>query len=130
MVDALWEAFGPQIPERVAPVHPLGCHWPRIADRQVFEAILFRLVTGCSWDVAARLGKGGETTLRTRYNESNAHGAFDALVAEALAGYDRIVGVDLSEALVDGSMHKASCGGEGTGKSPVDRAKLGWKWSL
>ena len=25
---------------------------------------------------------------------------------------------------------KAPCGGEGTGKSPVDRGKLGWKWSI
>ena len=66
VVDALWEAFGPQIPEREEPVHPLGCHRRRIADRDVFEAILFRLVTGCSWDVAGRLGKGGETTLRNR----------------------------------------------------------------
>src|SRR6185312_2906000 len=27
-------------------------------------------------------------------------------------------------------LHKAPCGGEGTGKSPVDRGKLGWKWSI
>ena len=130
VVDALWAAFEPQLPEREEPVHPLGCHRPRIADRDVFEAILLRLVTGCSWDVAGRLGKGGETTLRTRYNEWNAHGAFDALVAEAIEGYDRIVGVDLSDASVDASLHKAPCGGGGTGKSPVDRGKLGWKWSL
>lgn len=31
---------------------------------------------------------------------------------------------------LDGSLHKAPCGGEGTGKNPTDRAKLGWKWSL
>ena len=130
VVDALWAAFEPQLPEREEPVHPLGCHRPRIADRDVFEAIVLRLVTGCSWDVAGRLGKGGETTLRTRYNEWNAHGAFDALVAEAIEGYDRIVGVDLSDASVDASLHKAPCGGGGTGKSPVDRGKLGWKWSL
>lgn len=130
VVDALWGAFGPQIPEREEPVHPLGCHRPRIAGRDVFEAILFRLVTGCSWDVAGRLGRGGETTLRNRYNEWNADGAFDRLAAEALDGYDRVVGLDLSDASVDGSVHKAPCGGEGTGKSPVDRSKLGWKWSL
>lgn len=130
VVDALWEAFGPQIPERSVPVHPLGCHRPRIADRDVFEAVLLRLVTGCSWEVAARLGKGSGTTLRTRYHEWNADGAFDRLVAEALDGYDRIVGLDLSDVSVDGSTHKAPCGGEGTGKSPVDRGKLGWKWSL
>ena len=105
VVDALWEAFEPQIPEREQSVHPLGCHRPRIADRDVFEAVLLRLVTGCSWDVAGRLGKGGETTLRTRYRDWNADGAFDRLVAEALDGYDRIVGLDLSDASVDGSVH-------------------------
>ena len=31
---------------------------------------------------------------------------------------------------MDGSIHKAPCGGDGTGKSPVDRGKSGWKWSL
>lgn len=55
---------------------------------------------------------------------------FDALAAEAVAAYDRVVGLDLSEVSVDGSIHKAPCGGDGTGKSPVDRAKSGWKWSL
>ncbi len=27
-------------------------------------------------------------------------------------------------------MHRAPYGGEGTGKNPVDRGKLGWKWSV
>ena len=130
VVDALWAAVGPRIPEREQPVHPLGCRRPRIPDREVFEAILFRLVTGCSWDVAGRLGRGSETTLRTRYNEWNAHGVFDEVAQEAIEGYDRVVGVDLSEASVDASLHKAPCGGDGAGKSPVDRGKSGWKWSL
>ena len=55
---------------------------------------------------------------------------FDALADEALRAYDRIVGLDLTEAAVHGSIHKAPCGGDGTGKSPVDRGKSGWKWSL
>ena len=130
VVDALWAGFEPQIPQREQRWHPLGCHRRRIPDREVFEAVLFRLVTGCSWDVAGRLGKGGETTLRVRYNAWNADGAFDRLVSEAIEGYDRIVGVDLSDASVDASVHKAPCGGDGTGKSPVDRGKSGWKWSL
>ena len=130
VVDALFAAVEPQLPVREEPVHPLGCHRRRISDRDVFEAIVFRLVTGCSWDVAGRLGRGGETTLRTRYNAWNADGVFDRVVAEALEGYDRIVGVDLSEASVDASLHKAPCGGDGAGKSPVDRGKSGWKWSL
>ncbi len=130
VVDALWAAFEPRIPKRDPRSHPLGCHRRRICDRSVFEGILLRLVTGCCWDVAGRLGKGGKTTLRTRFNEWNAHGAFDALVSEAVEGYDVMVGLDLSDASLDASLHKAPCGGEGTGKSPVDRGKSGWKWSL
>ncbi len=38
--------------------------------------------------------------------------------------------VNLSEVALDGSLHKAPCRGEGTGKNPTDRANLGWKWSV
>ena len=130
VVDAVWAAVEPLIPQRPATNHPLGCHRPRIADRLCFEAILFRLVTGCSWDVAGRLGKGSETTLRNRRDEWIAAGVFDALMEEALAGYDKIIGLDLSEVSIDGSQHKAPFGGEGTGRNPVDRGKQGWKWSI
>ena len=89
-----------------------------------------RLVTGCSWDVAARLTPAGETTLRNQRTEWLNAGVFDKLVEESIAGYDKIIGLDLSEAAVDGSLHKAPCGGEGTGPNPTDRAKIGWKWSI
>ena len=131
VVDAIWEAIEPLLP---APDdgHPLGCHNPKISDRLCFERIMIRLVTGCSWEDAERLAPGAvsDTTLRTRRDEWIAAGVFDQLAAEALAGYDRIIELDLSEVAVDGSQHKAPCGGEGTGKNPTDRGKLGWKWSL
>ena len=130
VVDVVWAAVEPLISQRPATNHPLGCHRPRIDDRLCFEAILFRLVTGCSWDVAGRLGKGSETTLRNRRDEWIAAGVFDALVEEALAGYDKIIGLDLSEVSIDGSQHKAPFGGQGTGRNPTDRGKQGWKWSI
>ncbi len=68
VVDIIWQAIEPRLPE-VIDEHPLGCHRPRRDERECFEAILFRLVTGCSWDVAGRLGKGSETTLRRRRDE-------------------------------------------------------------
>jgi len=40
------------------------------------------------------------------------------------------VGLDLTDVAVDGSAHKAPCGGPGTGRNPTDRGKSGWKWSL
>ncbi len=129
--DAVWAAVKWLLPPPDRG-HPLGCHRPRISDRVCFEGIVIRLVTGCSWVTAERLlgNKVSDTTLRARRDEWIEAGVFDALVAEALAAYDRIVGLDLSDTAVDGSIHKAPYGGEGTGKSPVDRAKLGWKWSL
>jgi hypothetical protein len=92
--------------------------------------MLVRLVTGCSWDVASRLTPASETTLRNRRTEWLAAGVFDTVLEEAIAGYDRIIGLDLSEVAVDGSLHKPPCGGDGTGPNPTDRAKTGWKWSV
>jgi transposase len=130
VVDAVWAAVQGHLPPRPPDNHPLGCHRPRIPDRDCFTGILVRLVTGCSWDVAARLTPAGETTLRDRRTEWLKAGVFDKLVEEAIAGYDKVIGLDLSEVAVDGSLHKAPCGGEGTGPNPTDRAKIGWKWSI
>lgn len=131
VVDAVWSAVEPLLP---APdqSHPLGCHRPRISDRTCFEAMLIRLVTGCSWVDAEQLVEGvvSDTTLRARRDEWEAIGVFATLVEEALHAYDKIIGLDLTEAAVDGSQHKAPVGGEGTGPNPTDRGKSGWKWSL
>jgi transposase len=131
VVDAVWAACEPLIPKPVS-THPLGCHRRRIPDRLCFWGILVRLVTGCSWVTAERLlgGQVSDTTLRTRRDEWTRAGVFESLETEALAGYDRIVGLDLSDVSVDGSQHKAPAGGQGTGKNPCDRGKLGIKWSI
>ncbi len=66
--------------------------------------------------------------ITTRRNRGG--GVFDQLRVDAIHAYDRIIGLDLTEVALDGSLHKAPCGGEGTGINPTDRAKLGWKWSI
>ena len=68
-----------------------GCHRLPIPDRDCFQGILVRLPAGCSWDLAARLCKASETTLRGRRTEWLAAKVFDKLVEEAIAGYDRII---------------------------------------
>lgn len=132
VVDAVWAAVEPLLPKSPPAEHPLGCHRPRVPDRLCFEGILVRLVTGCAWVDVERLlgGRVSDTTLRARRDEWVAAGVFDRLADEAIAAYDRIVGLDLSECSVDGSRHKAPAGGEGTGPNPVDRGKSGWNWSL
>lgn len=131
VVDAVFETIVGLLPERID-THPLGTHRPRVSDRLCFRGILIRLVTGCSWETAEAIldHQVSDTTLRFRRDEWVEAGVFNRLRDEAVDAYDRIIGLDLSEVALDGSIHKAPCGGEGTGKSPVDRAKLGWKWSI
>jgi transposase len=131
VVDVVWAAVEPLLPAQVE-THPWGCHRPRVPDRLCFWGFLIRLVTGASWvDVEAILEhRVSDTTLRTRRDEWIAAGVFDQLEAQAQAAFDRIIGLDLTEVSIDGSLHKAPCGGEGTGPNPTDRAKLGWKWSV
>ena len=131
VVDALWAALEPRVPRR-PDHHPLGCHRPRKSDRDCFSLMLVRLVTGCSWEDAERVCGSvvSDTTARQRRDEWLRAGIFEAMATEALCAYDKIVGLDLAEVCVDGSVHKAPAGGEGTGPSPVDRSKLGWKWSI
>lgn len=131
VVDVIWQAVEPLLPVAVE-CHPLGCHRPKVSDRLCFWGILIRLVTGSSWvDIEAILEhRVSDTTLRARRDEWIAAGVFDRLKGQAIAAFDRIVGLDLSEVSLDGSLHKAPYGGEGTGPNPTDRAKLGWKWSV
>jgi transposase len=129
--DAVWAAIKPLLPSRVDR-HPLGCHRPRSSDRDCFKVMVVRLATGCSWEDAERLCDCvvSDTTARLRRDEWLAAGVYELVVEEAIAAYDKIIGLDLSEAMLDGSQHKAPTGGEGSGKNPADRGKLGWKWSL
>jgi transposase len=129
--EAVWRAIEPLVPVPLDR-HPLGRHRRRKSDRLAFEVMLVHLVTGCSWEDAERLcgSQISDTTVRSRRDEWEKAGVFDAIVAEALLGYDKVIGLDCSEVSLDGSLHKSPCGGEGTGKNPTDRSKLGWKWSI
>ncbi|HMK63556.1 MAG TPA: IS5/IS1182 family transposase, partial [Acidimicrobiales bacterium] len=74
--------------------------------------MLVRLATGCSYEDAERLcgNTVSDTTVRARRDEWIEAGVYDAIAAEALDAYDRIVGLDLSDVAVDGSQHKAPAG--------------------
>lgn len=131
VVDVLWQSFEPLLPPPDRS-HPLGCHRPRASDRLCFRGILIRLVTGASWvDIEAILDhQVSDTTLRARRDQWIAAGVFEKLKTEATAAFDRVIELDLDDVALDGSLHKAPYGGEGTGPNPTDRAKLGWKWSV
>lgn len=128
--EPVWLTVQEMLPPPPPDHHPLGCHRPRVPDRQCFWGITVRTVLGCSWVVAGRLVGVGATTLRRRRTEWLRAGVFDRLVGHVLVAVDRMIGIDMSLILIDTSIHKAPMGGSGTGPSRVDRAKLGWKFSL
>jgi transposase len=123
VVDAVWAAVETLLPVHNE-THPLGCHRPRASDRSCFDAMLVRPVTGCSWEDAARLCGSvvSDTTARGRRDEWVAGRGRRAIATKATLAFDKLAGLALSEAAVDGFLHKSSAGGEGTAQiRPIGR---------
>jgi len=131
VVDTVWAAIEPLLPARTDS-HPLGCHGRRTPDRDYFEVMLVRLVTGCTWEDAERPcgQKGSDMTARSRRDEWIAAGVCDAIAEEVLCGYDKIIGRTLGDVAVDGSQRRAPGGGQGTGPNCTDKGESGWKRSI
>lgn len=116
-------------PPAFDPAHPWGCHRRRVPDRVVFEHVIDALVHGSGYERIASEGCS-DRTIRRRVKQWARLGLAERLHAVALAAYDLIIGMDLSDISVDGCITKAPCGGEKAGPSPVDRRKGGLKRSV
>ncbi len=125
LIEPIWQQVAALLPEKEIH-HPPGCHRSRIPDRVVFEKLLVQvlLVFGCAYERIAH-GTCSATTLRDRRDEWIELGAMDTLRELALEAYDRFVGLELPDVVVDCCITKAPCGGEKAGRSPVDRGKRG-----
>jgi transposase len=127
ILDPLREQFLALLPARVDE-HPLGCHRPRIDDAVVFDKLVEALVFGAGYERIADADCSA-TTMRRRRDEWIRLGIFDRLRLACLDAYEQMIGLDLADVAVDGCITKAPCGGECAGRSPVDRAKGGFKRS-
>jgi putative transposase len=123
MPDWLWERIEPLLPER--PWHPLGCHNPRVADRDAMDAIVLVLRTGMQWNALNATGVCRSSSAHRRFQEWVAAGVFYEIWRQGLLEYDAKVGIDWSFVAADGAMTKAPLGGPATGPIPTDRAKRG-----
>ena len=128
IIEPIWQQLVALLPKRRTS-HPLGCHRSRIPDRVVFEKLVQVLVFGCAYEKIADRSCSA-TTLRRRRDEWIASGVIDSLRQMALEAYDRMVGLEPSELVLDSCITKAPCGGEKAGPSPVDRGKGGIKRSV
>ncbi len=130
LLEPVWHQFAALLPTWpvVAPTHPLGCHRPRVPDRVVFAHVVAALVHGSGYERIATPGCS-DRTIRRRVQAWAAGGLAAELHTLVLAQYDRMIGIDVDDIVVDGCITKAPCGGEKAGRSPVDRGKQGLKRS-
>jgi transposase len=116
--DELWERIQPLLPPRKP--HPLGCHRPRVDDRQAMDAIFFVLRTGCQWNALQDAGLCSSSSAHRRFQEWAAAGVFLAFWEQGLAVYEALQGIDWEWLAMDGAMTKAPLGGE-KGRQESDR---------
>lgn len=110
--DEMWSRIEPLIPQREKKQHPLGCHRPRVPDRQVLNGIFFVLRTGCQWKALDYTGICSGSVAHARFQEWERAGFFAALWEQALNEYDELKGLDWEWLALDGAMTKAPLGGE------------------
>jgi transposase len=123
MPNWLWARIEPLLPAR--PSHPLGCHNPRVPDRDAMDSILLVLRTGMQWNALDLTGPAGSSSSHRRFQEWVKAGVFHEIWRQGLLAYDETVGIDWSFLAADGAMTKAPLGGPATGPNPTDRAKRG-----
>jgi putative transposase len=109
--DVFWELIEPLLPVRAKKVHPLGCHRPRVPDRQVLNGIFFVLRTGCQCKALDATGICKGSTAHSRFQEWLEDGFFARLWEASLQDYDAMKGLDWSWLALDGAMTKAPLGG-------------------
>src|ERR1700746_3319894 len=108
--DALWEEMERLLPPRKP--HPLGCHNPRVPDRNAMNGILFVLRTGCQWTALDGTGICKHSSAHRRFQEWVQAGVFEQFWIAGLLSYEEVEGIDWSGVAMDGAMTKAPLGGE------------------
>jgi len=113
----------PLLPER--PSHPLGCHNPRVPDRDAMDAILLVLRTGMQWNALTATGICSSSSAHRRFQEWAQAGVFEEFWRQGLFACDELEAIEWDWLCCDGLIGKAPLGGEATGPNPTDRAKKG-----
>ena len=121
--DELGEGIEPLLPPRKP--HPLGCHRPRVDDRQAMEAICFVLRTGCPWNALHDTSRCASSAAHRRFQAWAAAGIVLELWTRGLVAYEAVQGIDGEGLAMDGARPKAPLGGENGGQKS-DRPWEDW----
>ena len=97
VTDEFWRRVEPLIPVRErsadkAYVRKAGAGRPPKPARQVFEAVVYVLRTGCQWKALPKERFGSASAVHKRFLEWEAAGVFEAIGSAGLAEYDQMEG--------------------------------------
>jgi len=126
--DAFWEraALLVPVPERDPSKNykrkPGGGRKP-MPPRQIFEAIMYVLRTGCQWKALPKERFGSPSAIHTHFMHWMRAGFFVALWRAGLAEYDEMESIAWNWQSIDGAMVKAPLAQETVGRNPTDRGK-------
>jgi len=129
--DDFWARVAPLVPVRAPSptkeyVRRPGAGRPPKPARQVFEAVVYVLRTGCQWKALPKERFGSASAVHKRFLEWERAGFFEALWVAGLAEYDQMEGIAWRWQSIDGAMFKAPLAKESVGPNPTDRGKK-WK---
>jgi putative transposase len=102
---------------------------PKINLENVLQGLFYLLKTGCQWNALPRCF-GPSSTIHENFKKLIFNKLFTKTWYHALEKYDRFVGLALKNQSFDCINIKAPLGCESSGKSDVDRKKLGTKRAM
>ena len=128
VTDDFWKRVEPLIPMRERPaskeyLRKPGAGRPPKPARQVFEAVVYVLRTGCQWKALPKERFGSASAVHKRFLEWEKAGVFEALWQAGLAEYDQMEGIAWRWQSIDAAMFKAPLAQEAVGPNPTDRGK-------
>lgn len=134
--DEFWARVEPLVPARASVVsgktylRKPGAGRPAKPARQVFEAVVYVLRTGCQWKALPKERFGSASAEHKRFLEWEKAGFFESLWKAGLAEYDQMDGIAWRWQRIDGAMFKAPMAQQAVGPNPTDRGKRGSKRHL
>ncbi len=122
--EGLWARIAALLPD-----HRPGARGPvPLDDRKCLQGVLFVLYTGINWKhLPPELGFGSGITCWRRFRRCCEAGVWDRLHRLLLSELYALGEIGWSAVCLDGSHVRAKKGGEGSGRSPVDRGRPGSK---
>lgn len=128
VTDEFWQRVEPLIPARTRDPgkdykRKAGAGRPAKSPRQVFEAIVYVLRTGCQWKALPKEHFGSASAVHKRFLDWEKAGVFENIWRAGLAEYDQMEGIAWRWQSIDGAMFKAPMAKESVGRNPTDRGK-------